>query len=139
MEYPSATAHASSTHAIGRAPRSLNLEVAGERKVAGPHGALLLDHRFSATATVSFEDATMTSAPAIELSASATIEHLLAHYTATITVDSLVRTADCCLPVSGSVGLVRTGSIDDSHEVTFGPACGQLSVDGQSISIPECL
>jgi len=139
VQYPSATAHSSATRPIGQAPRSLNLEVAGERKVSGPRGALLLDHQFSATATVSFQEATATSAPAIELSASATIEHLLAHYTATITVDSLVRTATCCLPVSGTVELLRTGSIDDSHEVSFGPACGQFSVDGHAISIPECL
>ena len=138
VEFPSAMAQSKSTRAVGHPPTSLNLDMSGERKVTQKDGTVSLDHKFNETATVTFMAASAMAPPSIVINAMATIEHLVAMFTFTLTVDNLTRSADCCLPVSGSVKVERTGSVMDSHETTFGPKCGQETVDGKMVSIREC-
>jgi hypothetical protein len=138
VEYPSATAHAQATHRIGQPPATRTLELAGERQVFGPGGRALLDHVYQGSATVALTAATSTSPPSLRIDASANIEHRLAHFTAAITVTGVVRVPTCCRPTEGQIALVRSGSIDDSHTLAFGPACGDVSLDGTALQLAEC-
>jgi hypothetical protein len=139
IEYPSLTGTGMSSHAIGVPPASLQLSLTGERKRFQPSGLLVMDHQFQATATVSFTAATATAPFSVAISEMATIQHLLAHFNAAITVNNVVRVPTCCRPISGDIAVVRSGSVNDSHDVSFGPACGQVTLDGSQLNLPECL
>jgi hypothetical protein len=53
--------------------------------------------------------------------------------TGTILLANLVRERGCHFPTSGTV--TRTLANGTSHELAFGPACGQATLDGKAISL----
>jgi hypothetical protein len=48
----------------------------------------------------------------------------------------LTRTEACCYPTSGSIEVARTDG--KTEHWSFGPGCGQLSVNGHEVTPAEC-
>jgi hypothetical protein len=55
---------------------------------------------------------------------------------ATITGNDVTRRANCCRPVDGTLAI--TTSDRGTTNISYGPACGRLSVDGNQITARSC-
>jgi hypothetical protein len=124
------------TYALGQAPTSSPLNLAGHMQVFAPNGTILLDNAFSGTATVTPQDKT-----AYALDGSLVLQDQLVSATTTLTPMGLTRTTDCCRPSAGTLTATRTGATNTgTHVWSFGPNCGMATFDGTNVTLPgSCL
>jgi hypothetical protein len=60
--------------------------------------------------------------------------------TATVTTMGLTRGGGCCRPTGGSFTINRTGGSNPGQSTwTFGPSCGTVMRDNQTVSLPACI
>jgi hypothetical protein len=136
LTYPSYDAMVTSTHPIAAAPTLLTLvSLSGERTIHDPAGALILDHAFSGSGTVAL------SAGSRTINGSFTVDHKLLKVTAAIDVTNLERVETCCKPISGSVDITLSSASSQlvSGDFSYGPACGDVDLNGDPFRVVECL
>ncbi len=86
------------------------------------------------------------SEPALVHDGTFTAEMNIIHVTATTTSVGVRRVASCCHPIAGTWDLMITRGTNDpataqskSRHVEWGPACGEVAIDGAASTLPACL
>ena len=67
------------------------------------------------------------------------LQHNLAHFVATTTVNQpVVITGTCCVPTSGSLTTTFSNGKTGTETVSFGPTCGTGTVNGNALTLSYC-
>jgi hypothetical protein len=136
LSYLTFAADVTSTHAINALPSLVTLtSLSGERTVADPSGTLILDHKFSGAGTVALAPGSRT------VNGMFTIDHELLKVTASIAVTNVERVETCCKPIAGSVDITLSSATSKlvSGDFSYGPACGDVDLNGKPLVVAECL
>jgi hypothetical protein len=124
-------------YVFGQAPTSIIVSSMGRLQTYDADGALVSDHDFQGTPSISF--AGTTTGYTVDGPFSAT-DNLNAGHGLTLTLMGLQRVTSCCRPAGGSIEVVQTSGSTVTHTWAFGPSCGEVVVDGQAAtSLPACL
>jgi hypothetical protein len=138
---PQQTDTGTNTYAFGTTPPTITLMTTGRLQTYGPDGTLLSDTNFSGTPTISFGGSQ--SGYTIDGTFN-TSDNRLNSVGSQYTLTSITRVGTCCRPVAGTVQ-VSTGDGDGDNDdlsstYTFGPTCGDITLDGTILtSVPGCL
>jgi hypothetical protein len=140
VAYSNLSATATVTRELNAPPTSYALTIAsGERKDTDPTGTLVADQTASGNVTVVLATRTRTESGTI------TLNDQLNGDSQSLTETDVVRTPNCCNPTSGTVSWSTNeadagddGGASTTHDLVFGPACGQSTLDGTSVTINAC-
>jgi hypothetical protein len=136
---PLQTDAGTNTYNFGTTPPTITLTTTGRLQTYGSDGTLLSDTSYTGTPTISFGGSS--SGYAIDGSFT-TNDNRLNGPNQLYQLSGITRVASCCRPIAGTVR-VATGDGDRdnaSRTYTWGPTCGDLTLDGQILtSIPACL
>jgi hypothetical protein len=125
------------TYMFGQAPVVVSVNTTGRLQTFSANGALTSDHDFTGAPSISF--AGTTSGYAVD-GAFMALDNLNPGRGLSLTIMGLQRASTCCRPVGGSVQAVQTSGSTATHTWTFGPACGAVTIDGQTTTaLPACL
>jgi hypothetical protein len=130
---PLMTRTGSYTRPLHAPPAAITINVDGSVERYGADGSAISNDRVLGTQTLTLlgaetgfvSDGTLTLADSVK------------DRGASVTATALTRMEGCCYPLSGKLDVVRSGG-DDSHW-TFGPSCGDASVDGHDVTLDACL
>ena len=89
------------------------------------------------TGTQSVDIDTNEGQPGYSVSGTLTMQDSINNKKLTVTGSDVVRSASCCRPSSGSITISSSGSSDD-NVFKFGPECGDLELNGESVQLSEC-
>jgi hypothetical protein len=132
---PLQTDAGTNTYNFGTTPPTITLMTMGRLQTYGSDGTLLSDTSYTGTPTISFGGS---SSGYIIDGSFTTNDNRLNGANQMYQLSGITRVATCCWPVAGTVR-VATGD-DVSRAYTWGPTCGDLTLDGQILtSIPACL
>jgi hypothetical protein len=65
-----------------------------------------------------------------------TLQDDLGSGSANVTSVGLTRTEGCCYPASGSIEVAHSNGRNERW--SFGPACGNVSVNGHDVALGSC-
>ena len=134
---PTQTDTGTNTYTYGETPTRFSFESTGRLQLyAASGGALGADLTHNGARTVSYSSANKS----YSVSGIAAVEEARSGGRATLAGDQLTRVTDCCAPVSGMLRVSRTGGTNPGeHTWSFGPACGQTTLDGTAREQPICM
>ena len=132
---PQQTDTGTNTYTYGSAPAGVTLSVMGELQIFASDGTLLTDTSYTGTPTMSFGGST--SSYTVD-GAFTTTSNRVSGAGATYTLSGITRSSTCCQPIGGTVQVSRNSGASNTY--TFGSTCGNITVDGQTVSSsPVCL
>jgi hypothetical protein len=133
---PTQTGTGTTTYTFGQTPPTVALAYSGELLTYQNGGALQADLNYTGTTTFSFagSNAGYTVDGGVSI-----VDNRNAGSGATATVTGLKRETTCCRPVAGMIQIVQsTGSGPGLHTWSFGPNCGDATIDGAGTTLPGC-
>jgi hypothetical protein len=123
------------TYTFGSLPASINLSTMGQLQTFAADGTEISDTSYTGTPTISFGGSTSSYT---EDGTFTTTSNLVSGAGATYNLMGVTRVSTCCRPVGGSVQVSRNSGASNTY--TFGPNCGDVTLDGQvAASVPTCL
>jgi hypothetical protein len=133
---PEQTDTGTNSYTYGQLPTTLDLNSTGRVQVYAADGTLSADFNQNGTRTVTYT----ASSRSYAVSGTINVQDSRSSARATLVGSNVSRSTDCCHPVGGSVVVNRTGgSNPGEHTWTFGPTCGQASMDGAAVTPSTCL
>jgi hypothetical protein len=132
---PSQMSTATLTYPFGQPPSTVTITTNGEVQRLGSGGSMSSDRSFTGTHTLSSIS---------QANGSYTLDGTLNVTdknggTATLTGTGLTREVGCCRPTGGNLSVARTGgNHSGSHTWTFTPTCGSATLDGSTVTLPDC-
>ncbi|HLK92012.1 MAG TPA: hypothetical protein VKZ18_19125 [Polyangia bacterium] len=130
---PSQTTTGMTTYKFGGTPSSITFNETGELQLSGNAGSGDLTYTGMHTVTINGNTG-------YTVDGSMTIKDKNSAATATVTMKGLTRGGGCCRPTGGSFTLDRSGGSNPGQSTwTFGPSCGAVMRDNQSITLPACI
>ena len=132
IELPKVTRTGSYTRMLGSAPSTLTVSSEGRIE--------RYDEKGTALAKTSFTGAQMlTLLPAnagFRVDGTLMLDDSVTERSSTGNSTSLTRTEGCCYPTGGSIEVARSDGTDENW--SFGPNCGDISVNGHRVTPKEC-
>ena len=133
---PNQTDTGTNSYDYGKLPTTFSIDSTGRVQVYATNGTLSADFNHNGTRTVTYTSTNRSYA----ITGRANVEDTRTGSRATLTGDMITRVSDCCVPIGGTLQVSRTGgSSPGEHTWSFGPSCGQLTLDGAQVSQPSCL
>jgi hypothetical protein len=127
---PDATNVGSFTRKGNAGPGGLSVTVSGNLLRYDASNALLSNHGVSGSRNFRFTDGGYVT------NGTVAVQDALGGSQATLTGVELTRSRDCCRPISGNVVVAGRERATDTW--SFGPNCGDASLNGSSASLPAC-
>ncbi len=132
---PNQTDTGTNSFTYGTTPSSLTFNSSGRVQVYGTNGSLAADLNHNGTRMVSYNSSNKT----YTVSGLAAIEDTRSSARGSVLGDGVTRSSECCNPIGGTVKVTRTGgNSPGEHTWTFGPSCGQATLDGVQTAPPAC-
>jgi hypothetical protein len=120
-------------------PNALSITTNGTLQRYDSSNALVSNHKHSGTRTY------MISRPndvlTYVVNGTLMVQDLAGGSATTIMGNGITRTASCCRPTSGTLTVATTGNNKNNNRTanwTFGPSCGQATLNGSSTTFPAC-
>jgi hypothetical protein len=133
---PNQTDTGTNSYTYGQVPTTFSFNSSGRVQVYAANGNLSADLNHNGTREVTFNSSNKTYA----VSGLAALEDTHSNARGSVMSDGVTRSSECCNPIGGTVKVTRTGgSNPGEHTWTFGPACGQATMDGAATTPPACL
>ena len=104
-----------------------SLEILGKHKVFTRNGNIRRDRSIRTTEPLEISGGLRRSVRQVN-NGQLEIIHNLAEFTATYTAEDVVWSSSCCHPVSGSLSVEYTGSVEGTASITFN-SCGQAEIE----------
>jgi hypothetical protein len=133
---PSQMSTSTITYPFGQPPSTVSIMTNGQVQRIANDGAMTSDRTYLGTYTLSSIS---------QSSKSYTLDGMInvtdqSGGTATLNGIGLTRDVACCRPTGGTLSVARTGgSHAGSHNWTFMPTCGSAMLDGDTVTLPDCL
>jgi hypothetical protein len=131
---PSLSRSGSYTRLLMAAPSALSISTSGRLEHFAKDGSLVAQLGLSGTQSVVLNGSA--DAAGYRLDGALTVHDTLRGEALTLTGSDLTRTETCCRPSAGT--LTITGSERDTDVWRFGPSCGDLELNGDSVTLSEC-
>jgi hypothetical protein len=122
------------TRLLMAAPSALSISTSGRLEHFAKDGSLVAQLGSSGTQSVVINGSA--DAAGYRLDGALTVHDTLKGEALTVTGSDLTRTEACCRPSGGT--LTITGSGRDTDVWSFGPRCGDLELNGNSVTLSEC-
>jgi hypothetical protein len=123
------------SYIYGQLPEKVDINSTGQLQLFEANGTLRSDQRFSGLRSFTYNSENRSYA----VSGTAATQDILNGASTNIVGSDVTRTMDCCHPSGGSLVVTRAGgNRPGQHTWTFGPTCGQMTVDGSPIMAPAC-
>jgi hypothetical protein len=135
---PSQTDTGTNLYTFGQMPALITVSTMGQLQTYNASGTLTSDHNFNGMPRISF--AGSQSGYTVDGVFNAT-DNKTAGRGLTLTLMGLERVNTCCRPIGGTIQVVQTSGSTATHTWSFGPSCGNVTVDGSGddLSLPACL
>jgi hypothetical protein len=123
------------TYTFGQTPTKLTFSTNGEIQISDASGSTLGDLTYTGTDTV-----TLSGNASYTVDGSTMVMDKNSNAMTSITKTGLTRSGGCCRPTSGSFMINRTGGANPEQATwTFGPSCGAVMRNNQSVTLPACI
>jgi len=135
---PSQTSMGTTTYTFGQTPPTIALSFTGQLQTYASAGnGITSDHNYTGNTTFTFGG----SQTGYQVDGGITVmDNRAAGSGSTVTVTGLKRVTTCCRPVGGTISLTQVGPTGPgTHVWSFGPACGESTVDGSGATLPACI
>ncbi|HVU51856.1 MAG TPA: hypothetical protein VHL80_14265 [Polyangia bacterium] len=135
---PSQTGMGTTTYTFGQTPPTVALGFTGQLQTFASAGSnITSDHNYTGNLTFTFGGANT----GYQVDGGVTVmDNRAAGSGSTVTVTGLKRVTTCCRPVGGTISLTQVGPTGPgSHVWSFGPACGESTIDGSGATLPACI
>jgi hypothetical protein len=120
----------------GQAPTAFMLQTSGEIQRFDSTGTMTSDRTYTGTRSftaVSLANQSYTLGGTVDFTDKS-------GGTATVTGTDVMRDATCCKPVGGMLSVSRTGGASPgTHTWTFSSTCGSATLDGNTVTLPDCI
>jgi len=132
---PNQTNTGNTNYTYGQNPTMTTIMSNGELQIFNSAGTMLSDLNFMGDNTFTFS-----GTQSYSVSGNTTVQEKTGGATATLTRTGLTRSAGCCRPTGGTIGVNRMGGLFPGQaDWSFGPSCGQVERNGVSATMPACL
>jgi hypothetical protein len=132
---PSQTDMGMTSYTYGQSPTALTINTTGELQVFNTAGTMVGDLGYTGNSTYTFNNG-----QSYKIDGTTTVQEKNGTATATIMTSGLTRSGGCCRPTSGTVTINRTGGAQPGQATwTFGSACGAVTRNNVSATLPNCL
>jgi len=135
---PSMTGMGMTKYTFGQTPPTVALSFTGQLQTYRTAGNnITSDHNFTGDLTFTFGGSNMgyTADGGVTV-----MDNRAPGSGSTITVTGLKRVTTCCRPVGGTIGLSQVGPTGPgTHVWSFGPTCGESTIDGTGVTLPACI
>ena len=135
---PSQTGMGTTTYTFGQTPPTIALSFTGQLQTyATAGGNITSDHNYTGNTMFTFGG----SQTGYQVDGGITImDNRAAGSGSTVTVTGLKRVTTCCRPVGGTISLTQVGPTGPgTHVWSFGPSCGESTIDGSGATLPACI
>jgi hypothetical protein len=132
IELPEVTRTGSYTRLLDAPPSLLTINSQGRIERHDEKGAARSKITFSGMQTLTMLGAN----GGFRVDGTLTLQDDLGSGSANVTSVGLTRTEGCCYPTSGSLEVARSDGRDERW--SFGPACGDVSVNGHKVTPADC-
>jgi hypothetical protein len=132
IELPQVTRTGTFTRALDAPPSLLTINSQGRLERYDAKGAAQSKTTFSGMQTLTMLGAN----GGFRVDGTLTLQDELDARSANVTSIGLTRAEGCCYPTSGSIEVARSDG--DDERWSFGPSCGDVSVNGHKVSPPQC-
>jgi hypothetical protein len=135
---PSQTGMGSTRYTFGQTPATVALSFTGQLQTYRSAGnSITSDHNYTGNLTFSFGGSNM----GYTVDGGVTVmDNRAPGSGSTVTVTGLKRVSTCCRPIGGTIGLSQVGPTGPgTHVWSFGPACGESTIDGTGATLPACI
>ena len=129
---PEVTRTGSFTRELDAPPAQLTIHSQGRIERYDAQGAAVSNTTFSGDQTLTMSGTT----GGFQVDGALILEDSLADRSATVTSTDLSRAEGCCYPTSGSLVVVHGDGSETNW--SFGPNCGDITVDGRDVETDEC-
>jgi hypothetical protein len=132
VELPEVTRTGSFTRTLDAPPSVFTVSSNGRLERYDETGAALSKTTFSGSQTLTLSGVT----GGFQVDGELALEDTVGARSASVTAAGLSRAEGCCYPTNGSVAIVHSGG--DDVNWSFGPSCGDVTVNGHKVKTDEC-
>jgi hypothetical protein len=135
---PSQTGMGTTMYTFGQTPPTVALSYTGQLVTYVNAGnSITSDHNYTGNLTFTFGGAQT----GYQVDGGVTVmDNRAPGSGSTIALTGLKRVTTCCRPVGGTISLTQTGPTGPgTHVWSFGPSCGQSTIDGTGTTLPACI
>jgi hypothetical protein len=129
---PMLTRTGSYTRPLGSPPATVSVTSQGQIERLDAKGTALANTQLSGSQTLTLLPGTQ----GFSADGSLMLNDSVGMHLSTVTGTGLTRTESCCYPTAGSLDVARSGAADEIW--TFGPNCGDVTVNGRRITPQAC-